>query len=326
MAASHHLKWSKGEATVIATAAMLSDCEFALPSGPFRPFARAPWLGNVEDQSIVGHLRVLAGDFVGLPFGAGRPVPNAPTAWRDLMVHTPLHPIHGPVADADWTIIAGDDDHVQLRLDYAADSPVAWVEREVRAIPDTPGLEFTFTIHARRSARLSAGLHPNFRLPERPGRLALDADFAFGLLHPGYVGADGRQEFHSLDAVPNGASDITMSRIPIAPRMDRNVQLCGMKGPLRARWLDEGAGILLDWDRTLLPSLMIWHTDGGIGGEPWNHQFRAVGLEPIASAFDLHTDLSAADNPISTRGVATAITIGPEHPTVIRHRIIAFAE
>jgi hypothetical protein len=326
MAASHQLKWSKGEATVLTTAAMLADCSFALPNGPFRPFARAPWLGKVDDPSIIGHLRVLAGDFVGLPFGAGRPVPNAPPAWRDLMVHEPLHPIHGPVADADWTIIGGDDAHVRLRLDYAADSPVAWVEREVRAVPDTPGLEFTFTIHARRAARLSAGLHPNFRLPERPGRLALEADFDFGLLHPGYVGADGRQEFHSLDAVPNGDSDITMSRIPIAPRMDRNVQLCGMKGPLRARWLDEGAGILLDWDRTLLPSLMIWHTDGGIAGEPWNHQFRAVGLEPIASAFDLHTELSAGDNPINARGVATAIEIGPTRPTIIRHRIIAFSE
>lgn len=325
MAASHQLKWSKGEATVLSTAAMLADCAFALPNGQFRPFARAPWLGKVDDPSIIGHLRVLAGDFVGLPFGAGRPIPNAPSAWASLMVHEPLHPIHGPVADADWTILGGDEEHVRLGFSYPADHAIDRVEREIRAIPDTPGLEFSFIIHARHASKLSAGLHPNFRLPERAGRLALEAEFAFGLVHPGQVGADGRQEFHDLAHVPNADGEIDMSRIPITPRMDRNVQLCGMKGPLRARWLDEGAGVLLDWDRSLLPSLMIWHTDGGIGGEPWNHQFRAVGLEPIASAFDLHTELSAGANPINARGIATAITVTPEHPTVIRHRIIAFS-
>ncbi|MBK8082823.1 MAG: hypothetical protein IPK28_02760 [Devosia sp.] len=116
-----------------------------------------------------------------------------------------------------------------------------------------------------------------------------------------------------------------MGHIPLSPQTDKNVQLCGMKGPLTATWLDEGLGIELDWDRVLLPSLMIWHTDRGIGGPPWYNQFRAVGLEPIASAFDLATEVSAAANPINARGVATAINLDPAAPLEIRHSIRAFA-
>ena len=66
-------------------------------------------------------------------------------------------------------------------------------------------------------------------------------------------------------------------------------------------------------------------TDRGIGGPPWYNQFRAVGLEPIASAFDLATEVSAAANPINARGVATAINLDPAAPLEIRHSIRAFA-
>jgi hypothetical protein len=180
-------------------------------------------------------------------------------------------------------------------------------------------------VFARRKATTSLGLHPNFRLPEAPGRLELKADFAFGLTHPGQTPPGTPQEFTSLSAVPKGNEVVDMGYIPLSPRTDKNVMLCGMKGPMTATWLDEGAGIVLDWDRGLINSLMIWHTDGGIGGEPWNHQFRAVGLEPIASAFDLHTEISAGPNPINARGVKTAVEIDPAAPLVVRHSVSAFA-
>ncbi|MDB5539590.1 MAG: hypothetical protein JWQ89_1317, partial [Devosia sp.] len=216
------------------------------------------------------------------------------------------------------------DDNVMLSLRYDEDSPVEKIERVISARSGTPALDFVMRIFARRPAKMSVGLHPNFRLPEQPGRLELKADFQFGLTHPGQTGS-GPQEFSSLSAVPKDGATVDMGHIPLSPRTDKNVQLCGMRGPMVATWLDEGMGIELDWDRRLLPSLMIWHTDGGIGGEPWKNQFRAVGLEPIASAFDLHTELSAGVNPINARGVATAISIDPAQPLEIRHSIKAFA-
>lgn len=323
---SHQLRWSHGEATVISLSAMLTDATFALPNGPFRPFARAPWVGKVDDPSITGHLRVLAGDFVGLPFGTGgrKAAPHLPE-WGALLTQPATGTIHGPVAHREWTIISGDDHSVTLALHYEPDSVVRRVERVISARSGEPALDFTMRVFARHKAPISAGLHPNFRLPETPGRLELKLDFQFGLTHPGQTAEGDPQEFGSLSSVPKDGGRVDMSHVPLSPRTDRNVQLCGVSSPLTGIYLDEGAGFELDWDRDLLPTLMIWHTDGGIGGEPWNNQFRAIGLEPLASAFDLHTDVSTGPNPINARGIKTWVDLDPDRPLEIRHSVRAFA-
>lgn len=318
---AHQLHWSHGEATVLTTAAMLAECRFMLPSGPFAPFARASWLGTVTDPGITGHLRVLGGDFVGLPFGIGREVREAPPDWAAVLTGPTAGPIHGPAADRDWAVVSVSAAQITLTLDYPATSPVLRLERVIAARPGQPALDFSFRIFARHKASISVGLHPILRLPDQPGRLRLSADFAFGLTHPGH----GAREFTRLAAVPLGESTVDLSHAPLSPATDLNVQLCGMRGPLTAIYQDEGAGVELDWDRSLLPSLQIWHSDRGIGGAPWHHQYRGLGVEPIASAFDLDTGVSCGPNPISARGVATAIRIDPTATVTIRHSIRAFA-
>lgn len=325
MTSSHSFRWSHGEAKVLATAAMLDTCIFELPNGRFTPFARAPWMGTLTDTSLVGHLRELGGDFAGIPFGTGRPMPDAPPEWAELIQEPAQHPIHGPSGDADWTITETTDTSVTLTLDYAPESPVLRLERSVAGRPNEPAIDFTLRVFARRAENISLGLHPNFRLPEQAGRLKLDAQFAFGLTHPGRA-ETGRQEFSDLRQVPQiGGGTFDFTHVPLSPRMDRLVQLCGITTPLRGTYLDEGAGFELDWDRSQLPSLHIWHTDAGNGGEPWNFQYRGIGLEPLASAFDLNTAQSARPNPISRRGIATTIALDPAKPLVVRHSVRAFA-
>ncbi len=322
---THQLRWSHGEATVATTAATVIDATFTLPNGPFKPFARAPWVGKVDDPSITGHLRVLSGDFVGVPFGTGgRTAPNLPE-WSKLLVQEPKGTIHGPSAHEDWTILSGDENAVTLALDYEPHSAVRRLERTITAREGAPALDFTLKIFARHKAAISAGLHPNFRLPENPGRLELKIDFAFGLVHPGRVASPDTAEFSSLASVPKDGGRVDMAHVPLSPRSDFNVQLCGVTSPLTGTYLDEGAAYELEWDRNLLPTLMFWHTDGGIGGEPWNNQFRALGCEPLAAAFDFHTDVSTGPNPINRRGVKTWVDIDPVQPLEIRHAIRTFA-
>lgn len=319
--AAHDLTWDFGEATVLTTAAMLADCRFDLGQISFAPFAKAPWMGRVTDPSISGHLRDLGGDFVCLPFGIGRKMANAPANWATLLTEAEPGPIHGPAADQDWTVTAATDRAITLTLDYPATSPVLRIERSIAARPSEPALDFSLTIFARHRADISPGLHPILRLPDLPGGLHLTADFDFGMVHPGY----GGQVFDRLDAVPRPDGPVDLSRVPLSPVTDLNVQLCGMRGPLRATYPDEGAGIELDWDRALLPSLQIWHTDRGIKGPPFDGVYRGIGLEPVASAFDLGATVSCGPNPINARGIATHIRIDPAEPVTIRHAIRAFA-
>lgn len=322
--ASHILTWPHGEATVLATAAMLAECRFDLPNGPFSPFAKAPWMGMVEDRSIIGHLRELGGDFVCVPFGAGGHQGYAPAEWKALTDQPASRPIHGPAGDEDWTVIEADPRSIRLALDYPDHSPVRRLERVISARADAPALDFSLTIHARRPAAISVGLHPIIRLPERSGDLEISADFAFGLTHPFQTAPGRNQEFSNLSAVPQGDHSVDLAHPPIS-QPNLNVQLCGMRGPVTAIYRDERAGIVLDWDRSLLSSLQIWHTDRGIDGPPWHGQYRGLGLEPIAAAFDLNDMVSTSANPINARGIATAIHIDPAAPVTIRHSVTAFS-
>lgn len=322
--ASHKLTWPYGEATILATAAMLAECRFDLPSGPFSPFAKAPWMGSVHDRSIIGHLRELGGDFVCVPFGAGGHRGHAPEEWAVLTGQPPSRPIHGPAGNEDWTVTEADPGSITLALDYPDHSPVARLERVISARADAPALDFELIIHARRPAAISVGLHPIIRLPERSGALELSADFAFGLTHPFQTALGQSQEFSDLSRVPQGDHTVDLVHSPIS-QPNLNVQLCGMRGPMTATYRDEGAGIVLDWDRSLLPSLQIWHTDRGVDDPPWHGQYRGLGLEPIAAAFDLNDAVSTGANPINARGVATAIRIDPAAPLTIRHSVKAFS-
>ena len=56
----------------------------------------------------------------------------------------------------------------------------------------------------------------------------------------------------------------------------------------------------------------------------WRGAYRGVGLEPTASLFDLGIGPSTEENPVSARGVATAIAIEPGMPLVIDYRVTAF--
>ncbi len=319
---AYALNWSHGEAVVLSTAAVLADCRFDLSNGAFRPFARAPWMGTVTDPAIIGHLRELGGDFVCVPFGSGPASPIGPPEWAKLIVDPPCQPIHGPAGDAEWSLIEQTPSSITLGLDYPGGSIVERLERTVRGVDGEPTLESKLTIVPRASGKLSVGLHPILRLPEAPGRLRLSAEFEFGLVHPRHVRTGEAMEFARLDAVPMGDKMIDLSHVPVGlPNV--SVQLCRMQGPLRAAFLDDGAGIELDWTRDILPSLQIWCTDRGIDGAPWHGAYRGIGVEPIASAFDLGTALSSRTNPISRAGVETTVSLEAGTPVEIEHRVRA---
>ncbi len=330
MTGALHLSWSHGTADVLPTAAMLRSVRFTLPAGAFAPFAEPTWLSDdAGAASLSGHMRCLGADFVCLPFGGGGTFSRSAPGWEDI-VFRPADPLfHGRSADADWTVASIEPDAVTLTLDESEPSPIARLERRIAAVPGEPALQLRLTIHARRACRLPIGLHPILRLPARPGDLEISLPFRFGVTFP--ADADGMgllavgAFFDDLRRVP--AQDgrlVDLSRLPLAQSTELVVQLHGATGPLRAVFHDAKAGLLIDWPRDLVPSLQIWLSDRALTGEPWRGAYRGVGLEPTASLFDLGIGPSTEENPVSARGVATAIAIEPGMPLVIDYRVTAF--
>jgi hypothetical protein len=106
------------------------------------------------------------------------------------------------------------------------------------------------------------------------------------------------------------------------PREDV-VQLCGVRGPVTASYLDEGAALRIDWDSSILPSVALWLSDRALLGPPWHGAYRGLGVEPVAAAFDLPDEVSTAANPIADSGTRTSVRLDPRHPLTLDYRLTA---
>jgi hypothetical protein len=84
--------------------------------------------------------------------------------------------------------------------------------------------------------------------------------------------------------------------------------LLACRPPITARNIAEGYAVTIDWDQTL-PHCMLWLHDRGLDGAPWNRSFRALGVEPMAAAFDLPQPISTGPNPLNALGHATCLDL-----------------
>jgi hypothetical protein len=313
-------------AEITTTAAMLLDAAFRIGDREVRPLARAPWLGEPGLDALPGHLRVLAGDFVAVPFGASAAPAGTAPEWVDVLpTQEPALP-HGPGADAEWTVVEQSADRVVLTLAYPQDDAVERLERTIRLRADAPVIEFELVIHARRAARIPVGLHPILALPAAPGALELEVGFAGGYTYPGppWPGR-GRtapaRRFASLAAAPGPSGPVDLSRLPFDEPVEDIVLLAGVSTPVRARNRELGVSVVVDWDRTILPAVMLWISDRALQETPWQGRYRGLGVEPIAAAFDFGEAASAGANPIADDGHRTAVELGPDAPVRITSSI-----
>jgi hypothetical protein len=328
------LRWDHGSLRVGEVGAMLREVVFTLPSGRrFSPFAKAAWVGGGGLDDLAPHLRELGAEFACLPFGVGGPLEEAADDWARLAhLHDVNDPPHGLAANAVWTLEEQTATRLRYGLDYPADHAIRRLERTLAVDPDRPALDLALHIEARRPVRISAGLHPILTLAVPEESLRLAARFAFGLTYPAAVPGGGMaaaigRTFERLDAVPAAAGGtVNLSRLPKAAGIEDVVQLCGVEGPVEIAFTAESARLVLDWDRSLLPSCQLWISDRALTSPPWNGGYRGLGVEPIASAFDLADACSREPNPISARGIATTLAVEPGAGIDLSYRIEAFED
>ena len=325
------LSWAFGTASVRSSAAMLWDCDFRLPSGRrFAPLARAPWADTPGvDQSLPAHMRHLGGEFVCVPFGCGGTPAGLLGEWAcDEWAH--VNPIqHGISADASWRHVSSDDSHICLSLHYPVDDDIESLTRRIAVDKDAPALNLELTIHARRPTRQPIGLHPIFKLPDPPATLRIEASFEFGVTYPAIVPpgvsrlAPGRT-FTELSRLPGAqAGTVDYSVMPQSSPTEEMFTLCKVKRPVTVYYPDERAYCRLHWDRSVLPSCLIWPSDRALQDSPWNGQFRGIGIEPVAGVFDAAREVAIRPNPLSAVGVITAVELDPDNPLKICYRLEA---
>jgi hypothetical protein len=336
MTTTWSLNWSHGSITIHSGAAAIGHTRLRLDDGRWaEPFHEAPWI--TAGETVEPGLGNLRGDWPCLPFGrvygrddslvepwaalVGTEISEAaaPLAQSDKL-------LHGYSANADWELLSQGADELLLGLEYPSDSPIERLTRSIRPLAGQAGLDVSVSIHVRRPCRRPFGFHPNFSLRGAPSSFQIKPGrYKFGLTHPALESlarARPNSRFESLDEIPLKDGSIgNLSRLPFADDCEDILQLCGIEEGVHLLDHHEKVAWDLNWDTTLLPSCLLWMSNRGRKFPPWNGRNLCVGVEPVASAFDLGSEIANSDNPIARDGVATSITLEPGVPFSVGYRI-----
>jgi hypothetical protein len=322
------LVWQHGVVSVEALGGMVGPTLFILPDGrQVAPFQVAPWATEAGSDDLPGILRRLRGEWPCVPFGSDADRKPA-GGWPGSTAATTVDPLpHGFSSNHDWRFEPGAGGSISLAIDYPASHPVRALRRTVTPDPAATALDFTLEIDIREDCVLPIGLHPSFRLPARAGamRIEVGSDVT-GMTFPAPVDASSiftenavLKPWHDVPLKSGGRLDVR--GVPLAQQTEELVQLIDMPGQGSLWNTAEGYRVKLSWNPEHFPSALLWLSNRGRSLAPWNGRHLALGFEPICAAFDLGQQVSAAENPVSRQGVATARRFAAGERFTTRYRI-----
>jgi hypothetical protein len=322
------LDWKHGKVGVQSLGGMY-QIQFLLPTGrTVMPMYTAPWIGEPENAGLAPMMQGMRGDWLCVPFGLGRPVAGLTQRWREVGDPETDGEAHGYAAHHEWSLIRKNPAEIALRIDPPQNHAIRQLTRVIRPLPGEPSVHFEILIDPRENVSLPVGLHPTFALPSEPGTVILEpGNFSYGMtfpgdFEPGAYPLKPDKLFDSLAGLETAAgAPIDLSRLPLEGDWEILFQLCGMDGRFDVVYVREGFRVRLQWNPEHLPSCVVWISNRGRKGPPWNGRNLALGIEPVCSAFDLGNLISRRNNPISESGVLTCIQFKADELWSTEYRI-----
>jgi hypothetical protein len=330
------MAWEHGSAQVQPLGAMLGPVRLRVRDSHAIDFMHvAPWAagpGTPGLPGLPGIMRRLRGEWPCIPFGRTDYPDGLPPGWIERIPDDKWD--HGYASNHVWQCIESTPTRVRMAIDYPPDAAVARIERIVEADPRAPALNISLTVWARRASRLPAGLHPTFRLPSTPARVAVMLGAHKGIYsYPTSAGPDlsrllpdTRSDSMARMAGTDGPLD--WSRLPYDGQAEdlmqvRSVAAEGVAPPFALHYLDDDACVGLWWDTAQLPDLMLWVSNRGRAHFPWSSRHMALGAEPVNSLFDLgRVAVAPPGHPLAGR---LGVTLTPAHPWQTHYRIAAWS-
>jgi len=293
-------------------------------ASPVRPYYLNPW--HAEKLSTgLPLLDVLRGDFFCMPFGAA----NAYKGER--------HPVHGESSNSSWSFESlerqGPVTALSLSLQIKARPG-----RITKTLSLVDGHNVVYCRHLLEglSGKMCLSHHATLDLPEEEGSLLVSSSpIRFGRVSPRTSLLNTGNEYYFLAP---GAGFNKLSRVPTVWK-DPAFEDCS-SFPRRYGFMDllafyvrSGSGP--SWlaasfpsrryvwfalkDPALLPQTLLWVSNGGRHGSPWNGRNRCLGLEDGCAYFGEGLEMSARRNDLNQEGVATALSLRADRSTAIRY-------
>lgn len=303
----------------------MAPVRFDLDGGTaLEPYYISPW----QDEGLKSFpdpvLAPLRGDFFCMPFGA-----NAEE------VDGEKHSVHGEAASARWHFVelTEEKDRTTLTLELRTTVRPGKITKKIHL---RPGQNVVYTEHHLEgySGSMPIGHHCNLDVPEEEGslRIAL-SEYEIGRTPPVLVSNPANREYQSLAV---GAEFTDLTRVPVLwkdhPPADCTsfpqrigftdlLQVCRKPGDFPAWTVAYCPSRQYLWfslkDAARLPGTVIWISNKGRHGPPWNGRNRCLGLEETCSYFADGLGPSLRPNEINAAGFPTALELSPSRPTVI---------
>lgn len=322
--------WAYGSLEVQSLGAMAGPIRFRLSDGRVvQPMQIAPWADEPGAENLPGILRRLRGEWPCIPFGIAREL-SLTGDWAGITADLAAGPAepHGASSNAEWDF---EKALTGLTLSFSpANGPVRHLQRHIRPDPKAPAVDFGLTVEVDRPCRLPIGLHPVFSIPEGGAVLSVpgarDGLIFPAQVEPGVSRLTPGGEITNLSAAPCvDGSTLDLTQLPLPFDTEELVQLHAPGGRALLLRRAEGITIALDWNAAHFPDVVLWLSNRGRTDFPWLGRHLAIGIEPVAAAFDLGTSISAGENPINAQGRATAISLEPGVPFETWYRIAVLA-
>lgn len=296
--------------------AILSDAVLTLDGRQIRPLFQNPWRNDPRKMDVL--TRHLGGEWPCVPFGATAPPAGLPADWScDSSAAEWHHHAHGFGAHSAWTLTQEDERKGSAVINYPQSSPIERLERSVCLSSETE-IQLGLNIVARQNTEIPVGLHPVLSLSDAKPRAAVisvkgrDTAWTFPIeVEPGrsYLKPDQRGRSLSRLKSATGAI-IDACFIPFPTDSEDLILLSCTDGCVSLLRHDLGYKVDVNWDHTELPSCLLWLSNRGRHYAPWDQRVCAVGIEPVAAAFDLGLDHSRSSlNPLARNGIASTIQL-----------------
>ncbi|NOZ32496.1 MAG: hypothetical protein GXP01_05370 [Alphaproteobacteria bacterium] len=321
--------------------AMIRRARFTLPDGStVSPLFAAPWrtngdrAGNTSAPEEAGDLppvlRHLGAEWPCVPFGGPGQRTDLPAEWTCEAIPDWDGYLHGYGSNHDWQLSQPHPAAIAATINCPQASPISRLERTIELDPENLALDLSLTIHARRACKVPVGLHPTLELAGQAARscqlevssgarawtFPVDVEPGRSALAPDQRNVPFDQLLRTDGRPANAAS------IPFEGGSEDVIQLYHTGGRVGLKYPDRGYRVTISWDETRLPACQLWCSFGGREAYPWLGRVRTIGIEPVATAFDLGMATAiSADTPMARAGHRTYVHIEPGQPFQISYRL-----
>lgn len=296
--------------------AMITQATLCVNGRLIRPFFQNPWRDDPRPMDTL--TRHLGAEWPCVPFGVPAPPNNLPSSWKIVEDGSSWNQhAHGYAAHEPWTLTQQGSQTLIADIRYPDESPIARVRRRV-TLASEKDIHLKLEVFARTEVLLPLGVHPVFSLVDAEAGVATielqgdESAWTFPVdVEPGRSRLQPDQRHCPLSALHTSTGEVIDARkLPFPGNSEDLILLPNMAGSISLLHPTLGYRATLRWNADDLPSCLLWLSNRGRDYAPWDSRVCAVGIEPIASAFDLGVAHSASsDTPLAHANIKTAVPI-----------------